>query len=75
MCFPLLIPRFHILQEVAQMKAQLEKEKKELLEATNIEAAEKEKISKELGGIFTYHCFSALTLFRVSKFLVTRISV
>ena len=42
-------PIFHHHQEVAKMKAQLEKEKKELLEATNMEAADKEKISNELG--------------------------
>ena len=37
------------IQEIAAIKDQLDKEKKELLETTNMEAAEKDKISKELG--------------------------
>ena len=36
-------------QEITAIKEQLDKEKKELLEATNMESAEKDKISKELG--------------------------
>jgi hypothetical protein len=40
------------LQEIAAIKEQLDKEKKELLETTHIEAAEKDKISKELGTHF-----------------------
>ena len=36
------------------VQEQLDKEKKELLEATNMEAAEKDRISKEL-GIYLYY--------------------
>ncbi|KAL5269991.1 hypothetical protein ACHWQZ_G003463 [Mnemiopsis leidyi] len=36
--------------EIAAIKEQLDKEKKELLETTNMEAAEKDKISKELAA-------------------------
>ena len=43
-------------QEIAAIKEQLDKEKKELLETTNMEAAEKDKISKEL-GYFIYSLF------------------
>ena len=43
------VDRLLLHQEIAAIKEQLDKEKKELLETTNMEAAEKDKISKELG--------------------------